>query len=399
MQARGSDGFSMVFTVACVAMVSVTYGMGRYAYGLFLPSIRQAFDLSTFQLSLIASFNTAVYLLATIVASASAIYFRPKTLIVAAGLITTCGLLITGLATNIGLAAGGIILAGVGGGILSPAMFEAIEAWLSGRWKARAIAAVNAGAAPGLILTGLSAYWLQTSWQQVWIAMAGIGLAVTLWHAWLLPDHRITELRAQPKLKLRPALFLRTDCVPLYLSLFVYGLLLSTYLTFAVDLILSTGGVAFPADRLFWVLLGLAGLLAMFTGKAVTRFGVRGLLALSMPLCGLSYAMLAAAPGNQTVILLSAILFGISSIAPGNGFLVWGISLFRDRPSAGTGAVFTVLSLATIAGPILVGSFSGRIDLLSVFYIVAVLPVLTIPLFPRRLFNTDDAAGGAAQIS
>ena len=399
MQARGSDDFSMVFTVACVAMVSVTYGMGRYAYGLFLPSIRQAFDLSTFQLSLIASFNTAVYLLATIVASASAIYFRPKTLIVAAGLITTCGLLITGLATNIGLAAGGIILAGVGGGILSPAMFEAIEAWLSGRWKARAIAAVNAGAAPGLILTGLSAYWLQTSWQQVWIAMAGIGLAVTLWHAWLLPDHRITELRAHPKLKLRPALFLRADCVPLYLSLFVYGLLLSTYLTFAVDLILSTGGVTFPADQLFWVLLGLAGLLAMFTGKAVTRFGVRGLLALSMPLCGLSYAMLAAAPGNQTVILLSAILFGISSIAPGNGFLVWGISLFRDRPSAGTGAVFTVLSLATIAGPILVGSFSGRIDLLSVFYIVAVLPVLTIPLFPRRLFSTDDAAGGEAQIS
>lgn len=40
MEARGSDGFSLAFTAACVAMASVTYGMGRYAYGLFLPSIR-----------------------------------------------------------------------------------------------------------------------------------------------------------------------------------------------------------------------------------------------------------------------------------------------------------------------------------------------------------------------
>lgn len=337
---------------------------------------------------MIASLNTAVYLLATVIASGIAIYFRPRTLIVVAGLVTTSGLLIAGLAASFPVAAGGIILAGAGGGILSPAMFEAIEAWLVARWKGRAIAAVNAGAAPGLILTGLAAYWLQSSWQQAWVAMAAIGLAVTLWNAWLLPDRRLAQGHAEPKLPLRPSLFLRAACMPLYLSLFVYGLLFSTYLTFAVDLILSTGGLAFPADRLFWVLLGLAGLPAMFTGKAVSRFGVRGLLAVSLPVCGLSYALLAMAPGNQAAILISAVLFGASSVAPGNGFLVWGISLFRDRPSAGTGAVFVFLSLAIIAGPILVGFSSDRIDLLSVFYIVAMLSVLAIPLSPRRIFGT-----------
>ncbi|WP_428428145.1 MFS transporter [Pararhizobium sp.] len=399
MQARSSDGFSLAFTAACVAMASVTYGMGRYAYGLFLPSIRQDFNLSTFDLAMIASLNTAVYLLATVIASGVAIYFRPRTLIVLAGLVTTSGLLIAGLAASFPVAAGGIILAGAGGGILSPAMFEAIEAWLSARWKGRAIAAVNAGAAPGLILTGLAAYWLQSSWQQAWIAMAGIGLAVTLWNAWLLPDRRLAQAHAKPKLPLRPGLFLRAECMPLYLSLFVYGLLFSTYLTFAVDLILSTGGLVFPADRLFWVLLGLAGLPAMFTGRAVSRFGVRGLLAVSLPVCGLSYALLAMAPGHQTVVLISAILFGVSSIAPGNGFLVWGISLFRERPSAGTGAVFVALSLATIAGPILVGLFSERIDLLSVFYIVAMLSVLTIPLSPRGMFGTEETVAGEPQPS
>lgn len=399
MQTRGSDDFSLAFIAACVAMASVTYGMGRYAYGLFLPSIRQDFDLSTVDLALIASLNTAVYLLATIIASGIAIYFRPRTLIVVAGLVTTSGLLITGLSASFPVAAGGIILAGVGGGILSPAMFEAIEAWLSARWKGRAIAAVNAGAAPGLILTGLAAYGLQASWQQAWIAMAAIGLVVTLWNAWLLPDRRVSQPHTGPKLPLRLRLFLRAECMPLYLSLFVYGLLFSTYLTFAVDLILSTGGLSFPADRLFWVLLGLAGLPAMFTGKAVRRFGVRGLLAVSMPVCGFSYALLAMAPGNQAAVLISAILFGVSSIAPGNGFLVWGISLFRERPSAGTGAVFVVLSLAIIAGPILVGLFSDRIDLLTVFYIVAVLSLLTIPLSPRGIFGTEAMPAAVPQAS
>lgn len=392
MQPRRSDRFSFVFTAACVAMVSVTYGMGRYAYGLFLPSIRHEFRLGTFDLALVASLNTVVYLLATVIASASAIYFRPRTFMLAAGFITTSGLFLAGLANSFPVAAGGIILAGVGGGILSPAMFEAIEAWLSPEWKARAIAAANAGAAPGLIVTGMAAYWLQSSWQQVWIVMAGIGLAVTLWHMWLLPGHRLSERCTETKLPLRLRLFLRKGCVPLYLSLFVYGLLLSTYLTFAVDLIVSTGGMTFPTDRLFWVLLGLAGFPAIFTGEAVRKFGVRGLLAVSMPVCGLSYALLALAPGNQAAVLISAILFGASSIAPGNGFLVWGISLFRDRPSVGTGAVFFVLSLAIIVGPILTGLVADSVDLLAIFHLVALLSVLVIPLFPRHIFGTEETA-------
>ncbi len=386
---RAPDGFSFPFIAACVAMVSVTYGMGRYAYGLFLPSIRTDFDLGTVDLALIASLNTAVYLLATVIASACAIYFRPRTLIVAAGLITTCGLLLTGLATRFEVAAGGIVLAGVGGGILSPAMFEAIEAWLSARWKTRAIAAVNAGAAPGLIVTGLAAYWLQSSWQQVWIAMGVIGLAVTLWQAWLLPGDRLHREGGQVRLPLRPGLFLRAICLPLYLSLFVYGLLLSTYLTFAVDLIVSTGGMSFPADRLFWVLLGVAGLPAVFTGEAVRRFGVRGLLAISMPVSGLSYLLLTVAPGNPAAVFTSAILFGVSSVAPGNGFLVWGISLFRDRPSVGAGAVFFVLSLAIIAGPVLAGLMAEHFGPLAFFYLLVLLPVLIVPLFPRQIFGTE----------
>ena len=68
----GRERFSLAFIVASVAMASVTYGIGRYAYGLFIPEIRRDFALDTFTLGLIASVGTVIYLLSNIVASAIA---------------------------------------------------------------------------------------------------------------------------------------------------------------------------------------------------------------------------------------------------------------------------------------------------------------------------------------
>ena len=38
--------------------------------------------------------------------------------------------------------------------------------------------AVNAGATPGKILTGLAAFWVQSSWQHAWLAMAAVSFGV-----------------------------------------------------------------------------------------------------------------------------------------------------------------------------------------------------------------------------
>src|SRR5258708_29418984 len=81
----GRERFSLAFIAASVAMASVTYGIGRYAYGLFLPQIRRDFALDTLTLGLIASIGTVVYLLSNIVASAIAIYFKPRTFVVIGG--------------------------------------------------------------------------------------------------------------------------------------------------------------------------------------------------------------------------------------------------------------------------------------------------------------------------
>jgi len=38
-------------------MTATSYGLGRYAYGLFIPTFRDAFSLTDTRLALIASFS------------------------------------------------------------------------------------------------------------------------------------------------------------------------------------------------------------------------------------------------------------------------------------------------------------------------------------------------------
>lgn len=70
----------VTFTLAAVGMTRVPYGFGRYAYGLFLPTIRQTFGLDSAALGMIASLNALVYLVATVIASVGAVHFRPRSL-------------------------------------------------------------------------------------------------------------------------------------------------------------------------------------------------------------------------------------------------------------------------------------------------------------------------------
>jgi predicted MFS family arabinose efflux permease len=388
---RGRERFSLAFIAASVAMASVTYGLGRYAYGLFLPEIRRDFALDTFTLGLIASVGTVVYLLSNIVASAIAVHFKPRTFTVIGGAVTTLGLALVGIATNAPTAVAGILLAGTGAGIYTPAQFEAIEAWLLPPWKSRAMGAVNAGATPGKILTGLAAFWFQSAWQHAWLAMAAVSFGITVWNAWLLPKRGVTHHGLLAKQPLNLRLFTRAACVPLYGTLIVYGLLFSVYLTFALDLIFSLGTLKSPVDKLFWPLLGIAGLTTVFTGSAVSRYGVRGLLSISLPLCGLSYAILAFGSNSPWTILGSAVLFGATSIAPGTGFMVWGIRLFHERPSIGSGTVFFFQSVGVIAGPVLFGVLAPRIGATTVFLSLAALSVAVIPFLPSGIFNTTGA--------
>ncbi|WP_170565827.1 MFS transporter [Ruegeria atlantica] len=378
----------VVFLILTIGMTSVTYGFGRYAFGLFLPVLRDDFAATTFELGAIASVNAATYLISTLLASAVAIYFRPTIMMTMASAITVIGLFIAGLSPEFSGVACGIITAGIGGGILSPALFEAIEHWLPEAWKVKAIGAVSAGATPGMIITALAAYIAADTWRMAWITMAIVGLVVIMFSLMILPRDSISRSSVVTKVPISWGLFVKREHLRLYFALLVYGILFSVYLTFSVDLLKQVGNMVPPHDRLFWALLGVAGLPAIFNGLAISSVGLRWFLRLIFTACALSYALLALAPTHLGAVLVSAVLFGYTSIAIGSGLLVWSISKFKERPSLGSGAVFFLFSSTTIVGPTLFSALLPLMGSTSIFVALAALSMLMVPLSaPERNFQ------------
>lgn len=376
----------VTFIVIAIAMTSVTYGFGRYAYGLFLPSLRVEFSASTAQLGLIASANAATYLVSTVLASAYAIYFRPTSMMVLACAVAIAGLLTAGLATSIEGVVFGIVLAGVGGGILSPALFEALEAWLPEEWKVKAIGAVSAGATPGMVITALAAYGAADAWRLAWIMMGLVGLAVAVVSFVMLPNVALHRDAKGPKVPLEVSLFIQSRNYILYFTLLVYGLVFSVYLTFAVDLLNSVGQLSTLQGQLFWAALGAAGLPAVASGFVITAIGLPLFLRLTFLLCATAYALVALAPSSLFVVLLSSLLFGYTSIAIGSGLLVWSLRIFKDRPSIGSGVVFFLFSATAIVGPVVGGLLIDWVGSTGLFGALAGLSVIVaIILTERRL--------------
>ena len=372
----------IAFIVLTIALTSVTYGFGRYAFGLFLPSLRAEFAASTMQLGMIASANAATYLISTVLASTYAIYFRPTYMMSSACLITVIGLSIAGLAGDFKLVAFGIVFAGIGGGILSPALFEAIEHWLPEQWKVRAIAAVSAGATPGMVVTAIVAYSVPDTWRIAWIMMAMVGIFVLAIAFMKLPSDRLLSTTNGPKMPLSISLFLRPENYRLYFSLLIYGILFSIYITFSVDILSNRENLPDNKDQLFWALLGLSGLPAILNGLLISAFSLRNFIRFVFFMCAVSYALLALFSDQFTLVLISAVLFGYTSIAIGSGLLVWSISIYKERPSIGSGVVFFLFSVTTIIGPTLFSVGEMLFSSAGVFIglsLLSLLPLLTVP--------------------
>jgi predicted MFS family arabinose efflux permease len=81
--------------------------------------------------------------------------------------------------------------------------------------------------------------------------------------------------------------------------------------------------------------------------------------------------LLAAAPGVQLWACSSAVLFGSTYIMLTGIILVWSVSVFRERPSAGLGAAFLIIALGQVFGALAAGTVAEAIGLVPTFWAFA----------------------------
>lgn len=287
-------------------------GIGRFAYALVLPDMRDSLHWSYSAAGFMNTVNAAGYLLGALIAAQLAqrvgglAAVRGGTLAALASL-AVCAMtsdfaalslarLMTGIGAGVALVAGGALAARVA--LAQPARASFV------------LSLFYAGPPLGIVVSGLIApFVLQAfgpgSWWIVWAVLAALG-AVLIVPLLVMPipaSAAAVETRAD-RVSLRP--------MAIYLvSYFLYGAGYIAYLTFMIAYVRDLGGGA-VAQSAFWCLIGVAGfstpwvwrrVLALDRGGRPTAFILTvNAIGAALPSLGHSPAMLA----------LSAAVFGIA---------------------------------------------------------------------------------------
>ena len=342
------------FTAAGLSMVAVTYGLARYCFGLFLPEIRDEFALSEAMLGIIAGASYGGYLVATIIGSWLSTLLGARIPILVGGIAATAGMTVIGTASGPEMLLVGVVIAGASPGLAYPPYSDVIVKCVPGERQNTTYGWINSGTGFGVALAGPLALWAGGDWRTVWFVFAALAIVSTIWNCSIIPSTRGSSVLENEAAAGYLRTLARWSAAPHFLAAFLFGIVTAIYWTYAVDLLFNLTG-----DRqdtiLFWVTLGIAGILGCFAGKIADILGLRWAYWTVLPVVALAIMSLPLVAHSVFGILLSAVLFGSGFIVATALFGMWSMRIFRATPSIGFGATFFLISLGQGIGPIFGG--------------------------------------------
>ncbi|MBA3492465.1 MAG: MFS transporter [Rubrobacteraceae bacterium] len=378
-----------------LALIAVTYGLARFAYGLFLPEMREAFDLSPSLLGAIGAGSYLAYCVAVVISLVFTSRTGPRWMAVAAGTAAVVGMAVVAGAPAPWVLALGIVVGGSSTGLASPPMGEAVARTIRDGLQDRANALINSGTSVGVALSGPAALLLSGQWRLAWVAFALVGLAVLAWNAAVMPREAVADQdedgaeagdgsgRTRLSFSYLVGARVRSRSLPLFVSAFGLGFASAVYWTFSRDLVVQVGGLGQTGSTLFWTVIGVSGLAGGAAGDLVRRFGLAAVLRGALVSMAGSMALLAVAPGVLPLAYASAALFGSTYILLTGVVLVWSVGVFRERPSAGLGAGFLLIAVGQVVGSPVAGALAGTTSPTTAFFSFAGVAVLTALVRPH----------------
>jgi predicted MFS family arabinose efflux permease len=371
-----------------LAMIAVTYGLARFAYGLFLPNMRESLDLSESVLGLIGAGSYAGYCFAVLGALVFTARAGPRLMAVAAGAVAVVGMATVAGAPTAWVLALGVLLAGSSSGLASPPMGEAVATAIAEESQDRANAFINSGTSIGVALSGPAALLLTEQWRIAWGAFALVGVVVLAWNAIAMPRKPVGDDHPEgapstdvPRSSVR--YLVGPGSAPLFAAAAGVGFASAAYWTFSRDMVVRFGDLSDTGSTVFWTVIGVSGLAGGLAGDLVQRFGLSGAFRVSLLSMAAAIGLLAAAPSVLLWAYSSAALFGSTYIMLTGIILVWSVSVFRERPSVGLGAAFLLIALGQVFGALAAGTLSEAAGLVVTFWVFAGVGVAAVLIGPR----------------
>ncbi|ANU21444.1 MFS transporter [Planococcus plakortidis] len=347
-----------------IAMIGVTYAFARYSFGLFLPEISSALNLSESQSGLIGSVAYAAYTIALVTAAIFIHKMSARHVVLYLGASAFIGML--GMAASQGFYTLAIsaFVAGLGSGWISPAFSQVVAQSLESQERDRGNTWINTGTSVGVVASGPVALAFAEQWRWGYVLFAILAFLTLWWNA-----RAIERTKEKPKEAgeaqfklgmLGQVRFMILAAIGIGFSSSIYWTFSRSYLTEAQDF--STGG-----SMVFWIIMGAAGIIGRIAGTIIQRLGLGWSYRLGVLVATASLVTLTIQ--HPAAIYLSAVLFGISFIFMTGLFIVWGTRHFPDIPSVGVSLSFFSLgigqSIGSVAAGVLIDGLSYPIAFLS----------------------------------
>jgi predicted MFS family arabinose efflux permease len=354
----------LILTLSLAATVGL--GIGRFAYALVLPDMRDTLHWSYSAAGFMNTINAAGYLTGALMASRLIRRFGWSVAVRGGTLACLVSLAICAMSGNFVVLSLARLVAGLGAaaGFVGGGALAATIAHSRPEWANFLLSLYYAGPGLGIVASGLVApFTLQVfgpgSWWIVWWAMTLLGAAMTVPLLLTRFDvHAGMTQAGTSRFAVRPVL--------IYLAgYFLFGAGYIAYMTFMIAYVRDAGGGP-AAQAAFWSLIGLSAFATPWVWRrvlALDRGGLATTIILgvnatgaSLPIFGHSVALLA----------ISALVFGVAFFAVVGSTTAF--VRFNYPPQAWPTAIAAMtisFGIGQTLGPIAVGAVTDALGSLS----------------------------------
>ncbi|WP_349256931.1 MFS transporter [Salinisphaera sp.] len=341
-------------------LIAVCYGFARFAFGLFLPQIREDLALSPTLAGVISGGAFFAYCVAIVVSARMSERVGARAVAVAAALVAGLGMLGIAASPSPMCLAVFVVMAGASTGLASPPMADAVAHAVAKARRNATNTVINAGTSAGVALSGPVALVMGHEWRTVFLFFAGAAFALAVMALVWLPSGTGQE-RPDNRRGRRPTL--DANLIRLVGASFFMGASSTAIWSFGGEITSMRLGWSTRDIGLLWIAIGAAGVFGAGAGWLVARFGLNAVHRLFLVVLAASIAIVGLSFTSPALTLAGGALFGAAYVMLTGVYLVWGTSALPHRPATGLMVGFLTIAVGQTAGASLFGFLLDRVSL------------------------------------